>query len=316
MKIISVIVPVYKVEKYLNKCIESIVNQSYRHLEIILVDDGSPDNCPKICDVWAEKDKRIKVIHKCNEGLSSARLTGIQVATGEYVQFVDSDDYLEQGACELLINDLINNNADLCVANIKYINFNLKQPRLKSFITTRQDFAIETLYSQGLFNFAWNKLFKRSLLPHEPIIVEKYGEDFWFNCEYLKNCKKIVYNETPIYNYVAIPNSIVHCYSPDCFPNHCKVIDFIQNILMLRYPNLVDFFNYLKSEFLLASFKGIITTNLFTRKQKLKIVKNYMQSVYFVQNVKYAKGLKRKVQLFCLKFHLINTLKWIYKIKH
>ena len=95
MSLISVIVPVYKVEPYLNKCIESIVNQTYKNLEIILVDDGSPDNCPAICDSWAEKDSRIKVIHKENGGLSDARNAGMVHATGEYIAFVDSDDYID-----------------------------------------------------------------------------------------------------------------------------------------------------------------------------------------------------------------------------
>ena len=94
MDLISVIVPVYKVEKYLDKCVQSIVDQTYRNLEIILVDDGSPDNCPAMCDAWAEKDDRIRVIHKENGGLSDARNAGMAIATGEYIGFVDSDDWI------------------------------------------------------------------------------------------------------------------------------------------------------------------------------------------------------------------------------
>ena len=93
-ELISIIVPVYKVEKYLDKCVESIVEQTYKNLEIILVDDGSPDNCPAMCDEWAQKDSRIKVIHKENGGLSSARNAGLDACTGEYIYFLDSDDYI------------------------------------------------------------------------------------------------------------------------------------------------------------------------------------------------------------------------------
>ena len=93
--LISVIVPIYKVERYLNKCLDSIVNQTYKELEIILVDDGSPDGCPKICDEWGLKDSRIKVIHKANAGLGLARNSGLEVATGEYVAFIDSDDFID-----------------------------------------------------------------------------------------------------------------------------------------------------------------------------------------------------------------------------
>ncbi|MCH5320896.1 MAG: glycosyltransferase, partial [Eubacterium sp.] len=92
---VSIIVPVYNVEKYLNRCVESIVKQTYTNLEIILVDDGSPDNCPAMCDAWAERDSRIKVIHKENGGVSSARNIGIDNADGDYISFVDSDDYVE-----------------------------------------------------------------------------------------------------------------------------------------------------------------------------------------------------------------------------
>ena len=102
--LISVIVPIYKVEKYLDECIESIVNKTYRNLEIILVDDGSPDKCPEMCDQWAKKDERIRVIHKENGGLSSARNAGLDVATGDYVGFVDSDDFIERDMYEKKIN--------------------------------------------------------------------------------------------------------------------------------------------------------------------------------------------------------------------
>ena len=102
--LISVIVPVYKVEQYLDKCVESIVNQTYRNLEIILVDDGSPDNCPAMCDGWAKRDYRIKVIHKANGGLSDARNAGVAVASGEFIGFVDSDDWVAQDYIEYLLS--------------------------------------------------------------------------------------------------------------------------------------------------------------------------------------------------------------------
>ena len=110
---ISIIVPVYKVEKYLDKCVNSIVGQTYKNLEIILVDDGSPDNCPAMCDEWAQKDSRIKVIHKKNGGLSSARNAGLDACTGDYIGFVDSDDWIEPDMYEYLLNIGMKNNADV-----------------------------------------------------------------------------------------------------------------------------------------------------------------------------------------------------------
>ena len=116
---ISVIVPIYKVEQYLNRCVESIVNQTYKNLEIILVDDGSPDLCPKICDEWAEKDSRIVVIHKENSGLSDARNAGLKVATGGYVAFVDSDDIINPFYVEYLYKAICDNDAQISACDLK-----------------------------------------------------------------------------------------------------------------------------------------------------------------------------------------------------
>ena len=118
--LVTVIIPVYKTEKYLGDCIKSVVEQTYKNLEIILVDDGSPDNCPVICDEWAKKDSRIKVIHKQNGGLSDARNAGIDKSTGEYILFLDSDDYYENhNHIELLCNEDDKNNSDLVCFNYK-----------------------------------------------------------------------------------------------------------------------------------------------------------------------------------------------------
>ena len=109
---VSVIIPVYKVEAYLSRCVDTVINQTLKELEIILVDDGSPDNCPAICDEYALKDERIKVVHKTNGGLSSARNAGLRIATGEYIFFLDSDDWLELDGMELLYNTAIKYSVD------------------------------------------------------------------------------------------------------------------------------------------------------------------------------------------------------------
>ena len=116
--LISVIVPIYNVEKYLERCVESIINQTYKNLEIILVDDGSPDNCPQMCDDYAKKDSRIKVVHKKNGGLSDARNAGMKVATGEYVSFIDSDDYISLDFYETLLETIVDNDSDIVECSV------------------------------------------------------------------------------------------------------------------------------------------------------------------------------------------------------
>ena len=118
---ISVIVPIYNVEKYVNKCVGSIVNQTYTNLEIILVDDGSPDRCPEICDEWAKKDSRIKVIHKKNGGLSDARNAGMKIASGDYIAFVDSDDWIAPEMYERLLMAIKNDNSDIAACAVKMV---------------------------------------------------------------------------------------------------------------------------------------------------------------------------------------------------
>ena len=118
---VSIIVPIYKVEKYLNRCIDSILNQTYKNIEVILVDDGSPDRCGAICDNYSKIDKRIKVIHKKNEGLAEARNAGIKIATGEYISFVDSDDFINKNMYKVLYENAIKYDADISMCQFKYI---------------------------------------------------------------------------------------------------------------------------------------------------------------------------------------------------
>ena len=127
LPLISVIVPVYKVEKYLNQCIESVLAQTYQNLEIILVDDGSPDRSGEICEEYAKKDTRIRVLHKSNGGLSTARNTGLQIISGAYIAFLDSDDYLAPDMYETLYRELIENDADIAVCGFVKISVLLRR---------------------------------------------------------------------------------------------------------------------------------------------------------------------------------------------
>ena len=168
LPLISVIVPVYKVERYLDRCVQSIVDQTYRNLEIILVDDGSPDACSDMCDAWAAKDHRIRVIHQENRGLGAARNSGIRISTGELIGFVDSDDWLEPTMYEVLYHSLTKENADTSmIADVlEYPNgrqIYLYQPDLHLVMTTSESFKYINLPGYSTIS-AWSKLIKRSAL--------------------------------------------------------------------------------------------------------------------------------------------------------
>ena len=167
--LISVIIPVYNVEKYLDRCIESVVNQTYRNLEIILVDDGSPDRCPQICDDWSTKDPRIRVIHKANGGLSSARNTGLQNSNGEYLYFIDSDDWIELDMLQSLYDACSHNDVLLSVCG-RYVHFENnnsiqidKCPAANEIMPSKV-FVSHMLIGDHCDSCAWDKLFHKSLL--------------------------------------------------------------------------------------------------------------------------------------------------------
>ena len=216
---ISVIVPVYKVEKYLNKCVDSIINQTYKNLEIILVDDGSPDNCGKICDEYSKKDNRIKVIHKENGGVSSARNVGLDLATGDYIGFVDSDDWIETDMYEYLLNICIKFNCQ--VSRCNYIECNdynktYKKEQEKISIFENDDIIIDLVTGNWNEGVLWNKLYKKSLL--QGIVFDEKlscSEDLLFNYYILKNTNKLVCSNQIKYNYIIRENTITKgqfCY--------------------------------------------------------------------------------------------------------
>ena len=211
--LISVIVPVYNVEKYLPQCIDSILNQTEKNLEIILVDDGSLDNSGKICDEFSKKDDRIVVIHKKNNGLSSARNAGLEIAKGNYIGFVDSDDWLDKSMYEVLLKLLKENNSDIsCCDFFKTANSNDSIPHIDNEIINSYN-NIESLnnFYNGLYTqtvVAWNKLYKRELFKDISYPVGKIHEDEGTTYKLYYKANKITYTNRPLYYYRITPNSI------------------------------------------------------------------------------------------------------------
>ena len=184
--LISVIIPVYKVEPFIHRCVDSILNQTYTNLEIILVDDGSPDRCGEICDEYAEKDSRIRVIHQKNGGLSAARNAGLDICTGEYIAFVDSDDYIETDMYEKMLVAAIEHKVDICVCQWQFETCEGKKVvdltkvnsdifgEMSSLALAR--FLYKGSYENGVVVAAWNKLYKYSIF-HDIRFCGNYMED-------------------------------------------------------------------------------------------------------------------------------------------
>lgn len=210
---ISIIVPVYMVEQYLDKCIISILNQTYKDLQIILVDDGSSDQCGKICDLYREKDSRICVIHKPNGGLSDARNAGLDVAKGEYIGFVDSDDYIAPHMYEILLSNLLETNSDISVCSFQW----LKEDEMPEIPGENNLYVFEghSILQQLIENnlntvVAWNKLYKKEVFNKERYEVGRIHEDEFIIHRLLIRTKRIVYTECKLYNYIKHKDSIVN----------------------------------------------------------------------------------------------------------
>ena len=195
MDLVSVIVPIYKVEQYLDRCIQSIVSQTYRNLEIILVDDGSPDHCPAMCDAWAEKDTRIKVVHKENGGLSDARNAGLEIAMGDLIGFVDSDDWIDPEMYEKLVKALYDDQSDIAACTVEMV---WEDGSPNQFLTIRGNCILDRTEAQmALLNEAelkdpvWYKLYKKHVLAGVTFEVGKQHEDVYWSYQVVGNAQHV-----------------------------------------------------------------------------------------------------------------------------
>lgn len=217
MDLISVIVPIYKAEKYLDRCIATIAAQTYHEIEIILVDDGSPDGCPVICDNWAKKDERVTVIHQKNSGVSMARNAGLDFASGNYIVQVDSDDYVSRDMIESLYNILIENQADLSICGFEKGNddsysFKARVNGETEVIDTKT--ALERIYknSESALQYVvpWAKLYKRELFDSIRYPEGKIFEDIYVTHQILFRCSKIAIIPQKLTYYYQHPDSIMN----------------------------------------------------------------------------------------------------------
>ena len=212
--LISVIIPVYNVEQYLNKCIESVLSQTYRNIEIVIINDGSTDNCGKICDEYASSDNRVKVIHKSNSGVSAARNEGLDASTGDYVVFVDSDDYVDPDYVECLYNSLIENDADVAVCGYVITDVDNCEKIADELIpdgsVLSSDEAIGRMLNFELIQGVCCKIFKSCHIKKFRFRNYSYSEDLLFSVESSIGLKRIATINKGLYYYVTRKDSVIH----------------------------------------------------------------------------------------------------------
>ena len=214
--LITIIIPVYNVERYLSKCINSVINQSYGNLEIVIIDDGSTDNSGKICDDFLKKDRRIKVIHKKNGGLSSARNTGLELLSGDYVFFLDSDDWLENNAITEMYNLASNKSADVVICDYNTIDeetgCTIKNDHILENSLIGRNEALSRCYSKNRTKYihVWCHLYKKNIISSIRFKEGKICEDAYFSLEAYNHSNIIAITDKKLYNYLIRKTSIEH----------------------------------------------------------------------------------------------------------
>lgn len=328
----SVIVPIYNVEKYVRKCIESILNQTYRDFEVILVDDGSPDQCPQICDEYAQKDKRIKVIHKKNEGLVAARNTGIKSAIGEYICYVDGDDWIAENLLETVWNRAIKKyDIEMVVYSAvrQYDNHQEEIPKsvpegLYNKEKLYKDVYPYMMYDSRkpfciglIFPVAWNKIFKREFLLKHYCKEEKIrmGEDnaFVFECLYRANSVYFIDEKLYYYNQLNT-ESIVHSYDRNRFKNNTLLMSYIEEKIGGESVTLDNQINALKVYWLIMAVFHEIKSGQ-SIKEARKHIKKEIKNNKSLGKIS-LKGIPNSARIFIilLRMHFYYTVLVLSKI--
>ena len=325
--LISIIVPVYNAEKYLDRCIESIVNQTYKNIEIILVNDGSKDKSLEICTLWQKKDKRIVVVNKQNEGAAKARNDGLDIAKGEYIGFIDADDYIKETMYEKLFLNLKENNSDMsccdyiytyedsdkqieCVENslAKVTGNNI----CEYFIKDGETLIEKRIFKKSITGFIWRSLYKRDLIGAQRFENHRYYEDLIFLIKTIKPNTKISYVSEGLYFYFQNSSSVVH--SKISVENFSKKIETCKCVISLFEEKLGVTNDNIKA-YKFYVFKGLmieaINSNLFKDNLFKKAILNdsFVSSLNSKENYKLYnknKNFKRKISNFLIHNRLFK----------
>jgi glycosyltransferase involved in cell wall biosynthesis len=301
--LISIIVPIFKVEPYLKRCVDSIRNQTYRNLEIILVDDGSPDNCGAICDDYSGIDSRIQVIHKPNGGLSDARNAGLDIAKGDYIGFVDSDDFIHPMMFKDLYELLEKNDADIAQCSFIRVSGDemIKPSESHNLKVISNMEALEYIYTPYCVDYivAWDKLYKKDLFKELRFPKSKIHEDEFTTYKLFYRSKKIVTTDKKYYYYFQSPNSIIRSGFSIKKLDYAEAME--ERILFFNENNLISFYDLALKKYALwllnfyyRNYKAI---------NKLPEVKNMLLSKYrtiekqIKENTSYPKRLRSILHL-------------------
>ena len=312
---ISIIVPIYNVEKYLSQCIDSILSQTYKNLEIILVDDGTKDSSGIICDDYSKKDNRIKVIHQKNQGLSGARNTGLTNSTGDYITFVDSDDFVDNKMFKTMLLAIKENDADIVECGTIFCDENgnyIKDNTLNEVKIYKNEYQIkDLLMNEDITTTSWGKLYKKKLFTNFKFPLGKYHEDTFTTYKLLHISKKTIVLNQSFYHYRQVNGSIMNS---NFSLKHLDAIEATlerSKFIEKNYPEYkkYDYANIVYS--CCKVYERILLSDFYDK----KIIKNLQNLIrkYLMYFLIYSKS-KKSTKLFSIVcFFDMNVCKKIYK---
>jgi len=331
-KLVSIIIPVYKTEKWLPKCIESCLKQTYKNIEVILIDDGSPDNCGVICDNYAQKDKRIKSLHQVNGGVSVARNTGLDHASGDYIMFVDSDDTIAPNAIEIMRSNQNDSGFDLVAAKLKYTDKIFISAgydnRFSSEVKTEKSLVLKKVAKEpSLFSSACAKLYKRNIIESNHIrfsSILKYGEDGSFVWKYLEYVSTLFYIKKELYFYRQTTyDKSVHYQFGDVEYQWRNSITLHKNYkrLFLNTGTYSCNKKTIDSQ-LIGRIKQFLNSSILYHADKSEVIKQLVSLPYtgLYNDIRSLSlldvgDLLERIVLLCCKYKLWNSLFYLFRAK-
>ena len=318
-ELISIIVPVYKVEKYLEKCVKSILKQTYTNLEIILVDDGSPDKCGQLCDELAKTDDRIIVFHKENGGLSDARNYGVERANGEYIGFVDSDDYIHECMYEELYKAIKRSGTSIAECGVTRVYKNTLRPHYEGedyfLVLDREGYLREYLENKRLYGSAWCKLIHKDLAKKIKFPTGKIYEDAFYTLELLKTVDRYTLISGNYYYYYIRENSITTRPFSSKDMDYIEIMNKIQDYTLSNFPIFKEQLSIRLSFAYISIFNQLLEVNDYKTKKEYKILKDKLKDNYFkvLVNKKAPRSLKAAILLLSINERLYKFMLSKYK---
>lgn len=321
MPLITVVVPVYKVERYLDECVQSIINQTYRNLEIFLVDDGSPDRCGEMCNEYAKMDSRIRVIHQENKGLSGARNSAIDAFKGDYITFVDSDDWISHEMIEYLYKNLIDHDAQMSCTLLDSFyedgTHSVARHNGEVFTYTREQALDCFLFNDYLTPCVCGKLYRRDLWASVRCPIGILFEDQFTTYKLIDQCDTIIYCTKPMYHYRKRTGSIGHSDFKSKTYNLYDAIHEEYEYIHTRYGQEVPNIAVARITWEIVFVNMMIAAGYKDHKVKAEVQKFARKNLTKVWKCNYISKLRKgQISLFALSYPAYNVFYLLYKKKH